>query len=95
MVRVLLSIVNDFVIEGRKMLPKVKQLLITIFGFSLVIIGAIFIILPGPAFIFLPIGLAMLSLHYAWAKVWLKRSQRVMRESAVKLDKLIRRFKYR
>ncbi len=77
------------------MLLKIKNTLLAILGFSLVILGVIFILLPGPAIIFLPLGLAILSLQFDWAKDWLKRSQRMMRKSAVQLDKMWIKFKYR
>lgn len=33
------------------------------------------LILPGPAFIVIPIGLAILGTEFAWAKAFLKRLQ--------------------
>ncbi|MEW6990251.1 PGPGW domain-containing protein [Colwelliaceae bacterium 6441] len=74
---------------------KIKNALIAILGFSFLAVGLVFILLPGPAVIFLPLGLALLSLQFDWAKVWLKRSQGMMRKSAVKLDNLWLKFKYR
>lgn len=76
------------------MLKKVQNVLLMIIGFALVVIGLLFIILPGPAIIFLPVGLAMLSLQFDWAKVWLKRCQHMMRKSAVALDNLWLKGKY-
>jgi len=77
------------------MLIKIKNIALTGVGFTLVALGLLFIFLPGPAIIFLPLGLAILSLRYEWAKVWLKRCQRMMRKSAVRLDKMWLKFKYR
>jgi len=77
------------------MLSKVKSSLLSVLGFILVALGLVFIILPGPAILFLPLGLALLSLEYDWAKIWLRRCQRWMRKSAVKLDKFVARAKYR
>jgi hypothetical protein len=31
------------------------------------------IILPGPAFVVIPVGLGILSLEFAWARSWLKK----------------------
>ena len=69
-----------------------RLLMINIIGGILTLIGTIFIVLPGPAFLFLPIGLAILSLEHAWAKVWLRRCQRMMRKGAVKIDTLMTRL---
>ena len=46
------------------MQKQIKYWCLNFIGGSLVIIGIIFIVLPGPAFLFLPIGLAILSLEY-------------------------------
>ena len=70
-----------------------KFLFITFVGGVLVIVGTIFIVLPGPAFLFLPIGLAVLSVEHEWAKPWLKRCQRWMRIGAVKADRFLRKIK--
>ena len=67
-------------------LAKLKRTGLIILGFMCLLLGAIFILLPGPAVIFIPVGLALLSLEYDWAKVWLKRSQRYFRQAAVKTD---------
>lgn len=78
------------------MQKQIKYWCLNFIGGSLVIIGIIFIVLPGPAFLFLPIGLAILSLEYIWAKVWLRRCQRWMRNGAVKFDALIAKlFKHK
>ncbi len=43
-------------------------------GFILVLGGAAMLVLPGPAFVIIPIGLAILSLEFAWAENLLDRS---------------------
>jgi hypothetical protein len=65
---------------------KIKRIARTMLGFLCLLIGMIFILLPGPAVLFIPLGLALLSLEYNWAKVWLKRSQGYFRQAAVKAD---------
>jgi tellurite resistance protein TerC len=41
------------------------------------LIGIALLVLPGPAFIVIPIGLAILATEYAWARHWLKRARRI------------------
>jgi uncharacterized membrane protein YbaN (DUF454 family) len=65
---------------------KLKRTTRTVFGFLCLLIGIIFIVLPGPAVIFIPLGLALLSMEYDWAKIWLKKSQKYFRQAAVKAD---------
>lgn len=72
-----------------------KKILTTFAGGLCIFIGLFFILLPGPAVIFLPLGLALLSLEYAWAKTWLRKVQRWFSASAKKADESIRWFKRR
>jgi len=74
---------------------QVKRVAVITSGTILVVLGLIFIFVPGPAILFLPLGLALLSMEYAWAKRYLKLCQRFMRKSAVQLDKWISDFKRR
>jgi len=77
------------------MLLKIKRTIVTVIGFICLLIGLIFILLPGPAVIFLPLGLALLSLEFAWAKLCLRRCQRWMRKCAVKMDSLVVKYRYK
>ena len=65
---------------------KIKRIALTLLGFVCLLLGAIFILLPGPAVLFIPLGLALLSLEFDWAKIWLKKSQRYFRRAAIKAD---------
>lgn len=47
--------------------------MVLVVGVSVILIGIALLVLPGPAFIVIPIGLAILSLEFAWARVWLKK----------------------
>jgi tellurite resistance protein TerC len=47
---------------------KIRKIVITIIGFSVIAIGCALIFLPGPAFIIIPIGIAILSIEFKWAK---------------------------
>ena len=66
---------------------ELKRTLRTISGGVCLVIGVVFILVPGPAVLFLPVGLALLSVDYDWAKVWLKKTQRWMKKSAVQTDR--------
>lgn len=51
---------------------KARRIVIGVIGTSVVLIGVALIVLPGPAFIVIPAGLAILSLEFAFARRWLK-----------------------
>jgi tellurite resistance protein TerC len=47
--------------------------LVFIVGIIVLAIGCALIVLPGPAFIVIPAGLAILSIEFEWARRWLHR----------------------
>jgi len=51
--------------------PRLPRFLIGTIGFSVVLIGVVMIVLPGPAIIIVPLGIAILASEFAWARrVW-------------------------
>jgi uncharacterized protein (TIGR02611 family) len=52
-----------------------KRIAIGIVGGSVLIVGVCMIVLPGPAFIVIPAGLAILGIEFAWARIWLKKAK--------------------
>jgi len=54
--------------------PVVIRALYVVIGFTLVLGGLAMLVLPGPAFLVIPIGLALLSLEFAWAENLLGRA---------------------
>jgi len=67
-------------------MKQVKKIAITFAGGLLLLIGLLFIVLPGPAIIIIPLALVLLSKEYPIAKEWLRKFQRYSRKSAEKLD---------
>jgi uncharacterized membrane protein YbaN (DUF454 family) len=59
-----------------------KRLMLTILGGALLLIGILMIFLPGPAFVFVPAGLALLALEYEFARRWLLGVRRWLSEHA-------------
>lgn len=54
-------------------LKKVRRLIIGVVGFTILLIGIALIVLPGPAFIVIPIGLGLLATEFVWARRLLKK----------------------
>ena len=50
------------------------RMLYTILGFTVLIAGLLMLVLPGPALIVIPVGLALLSLEFVWAEGLLERA---------------------
>jgi tellurite resistance protein TerC len=62
------------------MLRYARRIAILIIGMTVLLIGVAMIILPGPALVVIPVGLAILATEYAWARRWLN----IVKESAEK-----------
>ncbi len=50
-----------------------KRVVITIVGGSVVLVGVAMLVLPGPALLVIPVGLAILGLEWAWARRFLRK----------------------
>ena len=59
-----------------------KRIAIGIVGGTVLIVGICLIVLPGPAFIVIPAGLAILGIEFAWARIWLKKAKAKAQEMA-------------
>src|SRR5947208_2588523 len=54
-----------------------RRVIVSVVGVTILLIGIALLVLPGPAFIVIPIGLAILATEYAWARRWLKKVRRM------------------
>jgi tellurite resistance protein TerC len=50
-----------------------RRIAISIVGGTVLAIGVAMIVLPGPALVVIPLGLAILGVEYAWARRWLRK----------------------
>ena len=50
-----------------------RRIAISVVGGTVLAIGVAMIVLPGPAFVVIPLGLAILGAEYAWARRWLRK----------------------
>ena len=55
----------------------VKRLVKIVFGFTLLAIGVALLVLPGPGWLIIALGLALLAGEYVWARNLLDRLKRV------------------
>lgn len=67
-----------------------KRIWVGVIGGTVLIFGIVLIVLPGPAFIVIPAGLAILATEFAWAGHWLKKMRLYFR---LQRKKIKRRFK--
>ena len=59
----------------------VRRTLIALIGGSILLIGLALIFLPGPAFIVIPVGLAILATEFAWARYSLQKARGYLKKA--------------
>jgi len=59
-----------------------KRIAIGIVGGSVLIVGVCMIVLPGPALVVIPVGLGILGIEFAWARIWLRKVKTKAEEMA-------------
>lgn len=50
-----------------------RRCAIAMVGGTVVLVGICMLVLPGPGIVVIPAGLAILSLEFAWARLWLRK----------------------
>jgi tellurite resistance protein TerC len=50
-----------------------RRVVVLAVGSSVLLVGVAMIVLPGPAIVVIPLGLAILGIEFAWARRWLKK----------------------
>ncbi len=50
-----------------------RRIVIGVVGATILLLGVIMIVTPGPALVLIPVGLAILSIEFAWARIWLRK----------------------
>ena len=55
----------------------VKRIVVAVVGGTVTLIGIALIVLPGPAFVVIPIGLSILATEFFWARRWLDKVRRL------------------
>ncbi|MEX0976762.1 MAG: PGPGW domain-containing protein [Woeseia sp.] len=57
----------------------VRRIVIGVVGATVLLLGVVMLVTPGPAIVFIPAGLAILGLEFAWARYWLRRARYTIR----------------
>jgi hypothetical protein len=75
---------------GWDLLPKtLRRVVVGVIGGTIVLIGIALLVLPGPAFIVIPLGLLILGSEFAWARRLLRRGKEMIGKTCVdRVEKL-------
>ena len=58
-----------------------RRVIVGIAGFTVLLVGIALIVLPGPAFLVIPLGLGILATEFVWARNLLKKvKERFMKQ---------------
>ncbi len=52
-----------------------RRIVIAVVGATLLLLGLVMLVTPGPGLVVIPLGLAILSIEFAWARYWLRRAR--------------------
>ena len=50
-----------------------RRITVLAVGSTVVLIGVVMLVTPGPGLIVIPVGLAILGVEFAWARLWLRK----------------------
>lgn len=67
-------------------LQKARRVVIAIVGTTVLALGVALLVLPGPAFVVIPTGLAILAIEFVWAKRWLRKVKRFVKRNAARMQ---------
>lgn len=62
----------------------IQRIAVMVVGGAVLALGIALLVLPGPAFLVIPAGLAILAIEFAWARHWLRRAMGWLPGSAVR-----------
>ena len=54
-----------------------KRVVVVVIGGTVTLVGLVLIVLPGPAFVVIPVGLSILATEFLWAKRWLRKAKKM------------------
>lgn len=61
-----------------------RRITVAVVGFTVLLVGVVMIVTPGPALLVIPGGLAILGIEFAWARHWLKKARRTISAQTAK-----------
>lgn len=65
-------------------LGPLKRLIVAVVGGTVLLIGLALVVLPGPAFLVIPLGLGILATEFVWARRWLDRAKALLKRPGAK-----------
>jgi len=57
-----------------------RRIVILVVGSTVLLGGIVMIFLPGPSILVIPLGLSILAIEFAWARLWLRRVKKTIKK---------------
>jgi tellurite resistance protein TerC len=54
-------------------LRQARRIIVAVIGFTVLLVGIVMIVTPGPGWLVILLGLSILSAEFVWARRWLRR----------------------
>jgi tellurite resistance protein TerC len=55
-----------------------RRIVIAVVGASVLMLGIVMLVTPGPAVVVIPVGFAILAVEFVWARQWLKKLRQMI-----------------
>ena len=64
--------------NAMKQFTWLRRVMVAVIGFTVLLIGVAMIVLPGPAVVVIPLGLAILATEFLWARRLMARARHLI-----------------
>lgn len=71
-------------VEGKVSMNQAKKIFIALVGGTVLLLGIALLVLPGPAFVVIPLGLAILATEFLWARRIMEKVKERLRIREIK-----------
>jgi tellurite resistance protein TerC len=58
--------------------PLVRRVTVGVLGTTILLFGIALLVLPGPAFLVIPLGLGLLATEFVWARNWVRKAHHLV-----------------
>ena len=65
----------------------VRRVIVAVVGGTVLLFGLALLVLPGPALLVIPLGLAILATEFVWARRWLRKASTVIQDAKRKVTR--------
>ena len=74
------SLVSDMEALAKSAYRHGRRVVILVVGSTVVAVGLVLLVTPGPAIVVIPVGLAILAIEFAWARRWLRKMGKTVKD---------------